>query len=95
MQLAVSPIRPKPIFQPYILTRCGNLCNCLLTMKLFSAILAAAAVACATAASGPRDDWQRVGRSHPRAAVEFSVAMPNSNLEKLDDLFWKISTPGK
>ena len=63
-------------------------------MKLLSAILAAAAVACA-AAAGPRDDWQRVGRSHPRAAVEFTVAMPNSNLDKLDDAFWKISTPGK
>jgi len=64
-------------------------------MRTIASLLLAAAATCTLALQGTlRPEWDRAGRSHPLSAVEFSVSMSQSNLDVLEDRFWKISTPG-
>ena len=64
-------------------------------MKTIAMLLAAAAAATAMGSQEAlRSEWNRLGRSHPLAAVEFNVQLPTSNTEALDKAFWEISTPG-
>lgn len=64
-------------------------------MRTIASLLLAAAATCTLALQGTlRQEWDRAGRTHPLSAVEFSVSMKQSNLDVLEDRFWKISTPG-
>jgi hypothetical protein len=63
-------------------------------MKTFSALLALAAVAFATALAPHGHNWAKVGRSAADEKLSFSVALPMRNLDKLESAFWSISTPG-
>ncbi len=64
------------------------------TMKTFGSLLALAALACATALAPHGHSWTKIGRSDAAEKLDFSVALPMRNLQKLESAFWAISTPG-
>lgn len=60
-------------------------------MKTIAALLAVAA----TTVAATTPSWTKVGASAPGTKLDFTVALPQRNLDVLDKLFWDVSTPGR
>jgi len=74
-------------------------------MKVLSAVLLLAVLAIASAVprvtirgqrtpTNPPPNWQLGARAGPSEPVKFVIALKQRNLDKLEELFWAVSTPG-